>query len=79
MSTADEARRALYDCADVVIAPGGIAPRWGCSLIAHEKLGWCGNCRGVVGNVEAMGWRLWASGQPQDVDWARAVTREVQQ
>lgn len=73
-----EARRALYGTGDPIVAPGGIPPRWGCSLVAHEKLGWCASCRGIVGHVEALGWRLWASGQPQTVDWARAVTREAQ-
>lgn len=70
------ARAALYNTQDTLVAPGGIAPRWGCALIAHERLGWCGSCRGVDTVVEAMGWRLWASGHHQDIDWARAVTRE---
>lgn len=79
-----EARRALHNTQGpnppqetVVVAAGGIPPRWGCALVAHEKLGWCASCRGVAASVEAMGWRLWASGHPQDVDWARAVTREI--
>lgn len=62
------AQAALYGYNPADLPPGGLPPRWGCSITAHLKLGWCGCCRGVTVHVEAMGWRLWASGQPQDVD-----------
>ncbi len=47
---------------DYTVAAGGLDPRLGCCLIAHEKLGYCWHCPGITGRAEALAWRLWASG-----------------
>lgn len=70
-----EAMAALYDSAEVKIREGGLEPRWGCALIAHEVLGWCANCPRIILAVEVGAWRLVAAGHPApDVEWARAVS-----
>lgn len=38
--------------------------RWGCSRIAHEKLGWCAHCPGATAACEMAAWRLLALGAP---------------
>lgn len=72
----NEARAALY--ADVKVRAGGLPPRWGCVIIGHELLGWCGQCKGIVGAAELSAWRLVAAGhEAPDVAWARAVSAEI--
>lgn len=31
---------------------------WGCSIVAHQRLGWCSNCPGATARAEALAWRL---------------------
>lgn len=31
---------------------------WGCSIVAHQKLGWCFSCPDVATGAEALAWRL---------------------
>lgn len=57
------------------VEPVGLRPRWGCSLTAHDRLGWCCNCPRITPAAELMAWRITAAGHPTpDVVWARAVT-----
>jgi hypothetical protein len=74
-SPVQEAMAALYETAGVRVRPGGLNPRWGCAVIAHEQLGWCANCPHITLSAEVGAWRLVAAGHPApDVDWAVAVS-----
>ncbi len=70
-----QALAALYETAGVRVRPGGLEPRWGCAIAAHEHLGWCASCPGIDLAAEVGGWRLLGAGHPApDVAWARAVS-----
>jgi hypothetical protein len=74
----DEAMAALYETAGVRVRPGGIDPRWGCAISAHEHLGWCCSCPSISMAAEIGAWRIMAAGHPApDVAWARAVSAQA--
>lgn len=53
------------------------APRWGCSMTAHRRLGWCGLCPGVDLVSEVLAWRLLADGfLGCDYEWAQHLTTD---
>lgn len=78
---ADDAARRLHPAPepDLPVRPGGIAARWGCSVVSHRQLGWCCNCPGVAPSAELSAWRIFAAGcDAPDLTWARAVTEQCQ-
>lgn len=54
--------------------PTGPEPRLGCSLAAHEALGWCGRCPGVDVYLECVAWQVrHVVGKPWTYEYAKQI------